>query len=159
VTDGLRSYLVRHGPAGPAAQDHLRPLTAAGRALVEEIAREAQSRGIHVAEIRHSGLLRARQTAEILADRLQVSRRIVETTGLQPEDDPEVARAELAMATEPLMLVGHLPHLARLAGLLVAGDAGAEPVTLVPATVVGLVRGARAWTIDLVLTPGGGRPG
>jgi phosphohistidine phosphatase len=74
-----------------------------------------------VAEIRHSGLVRARETAEILGRVLTPARGIRATTGLAPADDPDVAAAELGLVAAPLMLVGHLPHLARLTTALVGG--------------------------------------
>jgi phosphohistidine phosphatase len=146
--------LVRHGAAGPAATDRLRPLTPEGRAGVEATARRLEGRGVAVAEIRHSGLVRARETAEILAARLRPAGGLREVTGLAPEDDPEIARAELELAAASLLLVGHLPHLGRLAARLVRGDDGTAVVELSPGAAVGLVREDRRWTVDFVLAPG-----
>ena len=52
------------------------------------------------------------------------------------------------------MLVGHLPHLARLTAALV-GDAATEGIHFAPATAVALRRHADGWTLDLVVAPGG----
>jgi phosphohistidine phosphatase len=57
---------------------------------------------------------------------------ISEADGLAPNDNPSIWGARLAAATSDVMLVGHLPHLERLAGLLVNGDA-AQPVVGFPA--------------------------
>jgi phosphohistidine phosphatase len=105
---------------------------------------------VAVAEIRHSGLVRARETAEILGRRLGPSRGVHEATGLLPEDDPAVAAAELELAAEPLMLVGHLPHLARLSVAL-AGRVVLERIEFAPGTTVGLRRGPNGWQVELVL--------
>ena len=63
-------YLVRHGEAFPESQDPRRPLTPAGRANVERLARLAAAEAIRASAIFHSGILRARQTAEILGAQL-----------------------------------------------------------------------------------------
>ena len=132
----------------------MRPLTPAGRAEVEATARRLQVHGVHVAEIRHSGLARARETAEILGASLAPPQGVHATTGLGPEDDPAVAAAELELAATPLMLVGHLPHLARLTAALV-GAAATERIHFAPATAVALCRRGDGWTLDLVVAPGG----
>jgi phosphohistidine phosphatase len=150
-------YLVRHGTAAGGADDRARPLTPAGRADVEATARALRAHGAQVAEIRHSDLVRARETAEILARVLAPSRGVRATTGLAPEDDPDVARTELELATESLMLVGHLPHLARLAAALV-GAAAMEPVQFIAGTAVGFRRGPGGWELERVLPPLGGGP-
>jgi phosphohistidine phosphatase len=156
----VRGYLVRHGTAAPGPDDRVRPLTAAGRAEIEATAQALRDRGVEIAEIRHSGLARARETAEILGRNLAPARGVHETTGLLPDDDPAVAAAELELAAEPLMLVGHLPHLARLGAALVRGIA-LEPVQLqfAPGTAVGLRRAADGWRVELIVPerPGGAR--
>jgi phosphohistidine phosphatase len=109
---------------------------------------------VHVAEIRHSGLTRARETAEILAASLAPRGGVHAATGLAPEDDPAIVAAELELTDAPIMLVGHLPHLARLTAALV-GDAVTERISFAPATAVALLRHADGWTLDLVVAPGG----
>lgn len=151
----MRCVLVRHGTAAAGPNDRARPLTVTGRAEVLVTARALAAQGVAVAEIRHSGLARARETAEILGETLAPPYGVHAATGLGPEDDPDVAAAELDLATEPLMLVGHLPHLARLATALVGG-AGVERIAFAPATAVGLRRRADGWELDLVLPPPAG---
>jgi phosphohistidine phosphatase len=145
-------YVVRHGTAAGGPDDRARPLTPEGRAEVEATARALRAHGVQVAEVRHSGLVRARETAEILARALAPSHGVHATTGLAPEDDPEIARAELELATEPLMIVGHLPHVARLATALL-GAAATDPIQFTPGTAVGLRRGPGGWKLGRVLSP------
>jgi phosphohistidine phosphatase len=150
----VRCVLVRHGTAAPGSDDRARPLTPAGRAEVEGTARALKAHGVRVAEIRHSNLLRARETADILSASFAPPQGVHATAGLAPEDDPDVAAAELQLATAPVMLVGHLPHLARLTAALV-GDAATEHVRFAPATAVALRRHPEGWALDLVVTPKG----
>ena len=49
------------------------------------------------------------------------------------------------------MLVGHLPHLARLAATLVGG-ADVERITFAPATAVGLRRHTNRWEVELIVS-------
>ena len=119
----MRVYLVRHGDAVSAEVNPHRPLSSSGRAQVAELAELAQSRGVEVEELCHSGILRAQETAEILAAYLKPPRGLRPMTGLLPEDDPDLAKAAIEAAEQPIMLVGHLPYMSRLAELLVKGDA------------------------------------
>lgn len=112
----------------------------------------ALERSIQVSVICHSGILRARETAEILAERLSVAT-IAELAGLQPEDDPAVVKAELDAAHESILLVGHLPFMSRLAGLLFSGDAERPGIEFFPATMVCCVRSYAHWTMGWVIAP------
>ena len=146
-------FLVRHGEAKPEYEDPKRPLSDRGRRDVERMARALSEKRVPVAAIVHSGKLRARQTAEIMARILSPGRRVRTITGLAPEDDPALAKAELEAADAPVMLVGHLPHLGRLAALLVTGDAERNVVEFPSAAVVCLSRGERGWTVAWSLAP------
>ena len=148
----MTCYLVRHGTAAGGSDDRTRPLTPEGRAEVAATARALVARGAEVTQIRHSGLVRARETAEILGGVLTPAGGIRATTGLAPEDDPDVLAAELGLVAAPLMLVGHLPHLARLTAALVGG-AELERIHFAPGTAVGLRRGAGGWELELVVPP------
>jgi len=149
----MEIYLVRHGEAKPDYEDPSRPLSDQGRRQVEKIARAAAAKRIQVTEILHSDKLRARETAEILARVLSPRRGVREIQGLSPEDDPLQAKGELEATEEPLMLVGHLPHLGRLAALLVKNNPEDEVVDFPPAAVVCLSRLPAAWEIGWILTP------
>ena len=146
-------FLVRHGEAKPEYEDPQRPLSDRGRRDVERIARALSEKKIAGVEILHSGKLRAKQTAEIIARFLSPGRRARQITGLAPDDDPVLAEAELEAADGPVLLVGHLPHLGRLAALLVTGDAERSVVEFPPATVVCLSRVDGAWKVAWSLTP------
>ena len=149
----MEFYLVRHGEAVSQAFDGERPLTPRGRRDVERLGQAAAKRGIQPGQIFHSGLLRARQTAEILSESLGLVQGVRESVGLRPDDDPVIAKAELESSTVSLMLVGHLPHISRLASFLVAANADQELVQFAPATVLGLSYENYRWKILWKLTP------
>jgi phosphohistidine phosphatase len=146
-------YLVRHGEAVSETFDPRRPLTRVGREEVERVARLAVDRKIIVSAIFHSGILRAQQTAEIFADVLANPVKVQQTTGLLPQDDPAIAKAEMEVSEQPVMLVGHLPHMNRLAALLIHGDADRRAVEFSPATVVCCSRDGTDWKIAWTIGP------
>jgi len=144
-------YLVRHGEATSEAEDPRRPLTAEGRREVTRIAEHLGRLRLPVHRIVHSGKLRAQQTAEILAHYLTPSA-VEAVEGLAPLDDPAQAVGLIEAAPGPLMLVGHLPHLARLASKLLGIDR--EVVGPLPGgAVLCLTRGEAGWQIAWLLTP------
>ena len=146
-------YLVQHGEAKPETEDPLRPLTDCGREGVQRVARHAAPLKLPVSEIRHSGKLRARQTAEILAAALAPGRDVRQMDGLAPGDDPGKARAVVESAVEPLMLVGHLPHLSRLASMLLLGDPERHIIQFRNGGIICLVKGEGGWLLQWALTP------
>jgi phosphohistidine phosphatase len=145
-------FLVQHGEATSEAEDPERPLTDGGARDVRDVIRLATDAGVvSVERILHSGKRRAEQTAAAWGEALGVP---VETAGgLAPRDDPAIWASRVANATGDVMLVGHLPHLAKLAGLLVAGDADRPVVAFRPGGLVGLEHGAFGWSAVLVLPP------
>ena len=145
-------YLVRHGDALSATAHPDRPLSRAGRDAVEKIARSAKSNDVEIAAIYHSGIVRARETAEILGKYLVPLRGVEAHSGLLPEDDPAILKAELDSDESSVMLVGHLPYMNRLAGLLLTADPNRLVVAFSPATMV-CFSGARGrWEIAWKLT-------
>ena len=150
----MELYLVRHGSAGTAPRDELRRLTSEGRRDVERLARGLVRMKLVLAEIRHSGLLRAEETAEIVSAALRPARGVAECEGLEPEDDPATARQAAAALQESVMFVGHLPHLGRLASLLLVGNPSVGLVSFGTATAACLSRDpAGKWILKWVLTP------
>ena len=154
-------YLVQHGQALSAEQDPQRPLSEQGRAAATKMADHLAALDTHligppIAEVRHSGKLRAQQTAEIFARALCPHVGPTAHEGMSPKDDPRVIYEELATKREQdgtLLLVGHLPHLARLAGLLLTGDAKKTPVRFVNAAVLKIRPAHDGWAVEWYLTP------
>ena len=116
----MRLYLVQHGQAKTEEEDPERSLTVDGVDGVGRVARQAVDwLGVRVDRVVHSGKTRARQTAEIWGGLLDSE--VEQADALAPNDDSSTWVARLDAQAGDLMLVGHLPHLARLAGLLLTG--------------------------------------
>lgn len=147
-------YLVRHGEAERGSDDAARALTGDGRAEVETVARVVAATGVTVGRILQSGRRRASQTAQLWAEALTPSPSVTEAPGLDPMSDPRDVRSLLEAASgESWMIVGHLPHLGRLASLLVTGDPEGEIVGLPTGGIVALEWEDGAWRIRWLLTP------
>ena len=149
----VRCYLVRHGDALAAQVDAERPLSQRGRKEVAALGQLALNRNVQVAEICHSGIRRAGETAEILASYLKPSRGVRQIAGLLPEDDPALGKAEVEAVEQPILLVGHLPFMSRLAALLVKGDAALSVAEFSPATMLCCVKVGAKWQIDWQIAP------
>jgi len=149
----MRVYLVQHGLAKSADEDAQRPLSDQGR---EDVARTAGFLSLfekpHPAKIMHSGKLRAEQTAEMFSEAWG-GIAVEHTLDLAPNDDPSVWSAHLASMSDDVMLVGHLPHLQRLAGLLLCGDPGCEAVHFRNGGVVCLEKTETGWAMLWQINP------
>jgi phosphohistidine phosphatase len=149
----MKIYLVQHGEAEPKSVDPARPLTARGREEVERAAAFAARLGVAVHQIRHSGKMRAEQTAESLGRALDPPGGVVAVPGMDPRDDVRPVAEALEREEQPVMLVGHLPFLARLAGRLLVGDEERTPVEFRYAGIVCLSYEEGRWRVAWAATP------
>ena len=118
-------YLVRHGVAEERGEkwpdDTKRPLTADGMSRMKKAARGLERLGVAFDIILASPLVRARQTADILAAELETHPAIVNTDALAPGAGYAALVADLekhARRTR-IALVGHEPGIGELAARLI----------------------------------------
>ncbi|PMP98115.1 MAG: phosphohistidine phosphatase SixA [Thermodesulfobacterium geofontis] len=150
----MKLYLVQHGIPKPESEDPRKPLSEIGKTEVEKVSQALKKAGIKISKIFHSGKLRAKQTAEIIGDYLNPSEGIGEAEGLNPLDPPEIWAKKLSDFKDPLMLVGHLPHLQKLCSLLVIGDSEKPIVRFRQSGVIALERDEKGnWIISWTLYP------
>jgi phosphohistidine phosphatase len=118
----VRLYLVRHAHAAPGEPDELRALTPEGRRDARALGDLLASEGVQPDAILSSPLLRARETAEELAQATGVRAAADERLG------PGATTADVLDAVEgrgdTVLVVGHQPDCGRIAAEL--GD-GTEP--------------------------------
>ena len=147
-------YLAQHGDAKREEEDPLRPLSDKGINDVKKVASFISGLDIEVEEVFHSGKLRARQTAEILIQNLKATKGPSETDGLAPLDDPKIWAEKLKTQSNSIMLVGHLPHLGKLASLLISADTEKSLIAFKMGGVVCLKRDdTGAWSLQWMITP------
>lgn len=109
-------YLMRHGAAVDPSEtsvrsDAERTLTAEGRARIEKVARALEDVGVRPDLIVASPLVRAEQTAQLLARRFPKAKTRT-SSHLSPGSDPKDLLDEVAAAkAREVLCVGHAPHL------------------------------------------------
>jgi phosphohistidine phosphatase len=114
-------YVVQHGKNLPKTEDPEKGLSAEGKMETERIVAVAKGYQVTVSRILHSGKKRAVETAEIISTVLSPPMGRERCGGMNPLDDVH-AFADSLDLDKNMMLVGHLPFLERLIGLLVCGD-------------------------------------
>lgn len=118
----MKLYLVRHGNAIGGANDIARPLSSEGISEVKRVADFLKSNDCQVDVVYHSIRLRARQTAEILHDRLKVKKALMERCDLSPNDAIDEIADFIDQQKSDVMIVGHQPFMGSLVSLLVTGQ-------------------------------------
>lgn len=123
----MNLYIIRHAIAVEEGlpeyeSDSERPLTDKGRKRMRQIATGLRNLGVEFDLILSSPYLRARETAEILADVFKIRKKIVFSDNLLPMADPELLVIEINEnhLVDNLAVVGHEPHLSTLVSVLVA---------------------------------------
>jgi phosphohistidine phosphatase len=121
-------YLIRHAIAAERGEewpdDTRRPLTHEGAAKMRVIVSGLDALGVEIGLVLTSPLVRAVETAEIVATGLDSHPEIVEFPTLAPGHTPaKVAEALSNMHRPPkeVALVGHEPDLGALAAWLIGG--------------------------------------
>lgn len=146
-------YLVQHAEAKKEEIDPNRPLSEKGLKDITKTSLYLTQLNISLHKIFHSKKLRAKQTAEVLFRHLKPIRGITEIDGLSPLDEPEIWFNRLRDIPEDIMLVGHLPHLSKLASLLLCGDKEKNIIEFKMAGIVCLRKEADSWLLQWMLTP------
>jgi len=149
----MKLYLVRHGEAQSAEIDPSRGLTTKGIQDITKVAEFLANAHLTVNNIFHSGKTRAQQTASILADHITLRHGVFDSEGLSPNDDPSIWAVRLSGVSEDTMLVGHLPHLARLAARLLCDDFKSPVITFHSASILCIVRSQEGWNVEWMIIP------
>lgn len=126
-------YFFRHGIAAakddPAFPDDVsRPLTSEGVKKTREAADGLKKLGIPIEALLTSPWVRAMETAEILADTLDVRDRLEEMDELAGDRTADEAIAALGRRRhrESIMIVGHQPLLGEIAAKLLTHSTGMQ---------------------------------
>ena len=129
MSDAVSLFLVRHAIAADRGDqwpdDAARPLTRKGEARMRQNVAGLRALGVTVDLILTSPLVRAVDTAKILAAGLKPTPRLVQVPALAPGGSP-AAMAEVLVLKDPVgavALVGHEPDLGRFAAWLIGARA------------------------------------
>lgn len=157
-------YIIRHAIAVDRGtpeyeNDSQRPLTDKGKKKMLQIAKGLHTLGVDFDLILSSPYVRARETAEILADVFKTKADVAFSENLIPMGDPDLLISEIIekYSVNSIALVGHEPHLSSLISLLVSDNASLD-MTLKKGGVCRLsaddLHHTRKTTLEWLLTPG-----
>jgi len=157
-------YIIRHAIAVDRGtpeyeDDSQRPLTDKGKKKMRQIAQGLHTLGVDFDLILSSPYVRAKETAEILADVFKIKTDVAFSENLIPMGDPDLLIAEMneKYTANSIALIGHEPFLTTLIGLLVSDNAGID-MTLKKGGVCRLsadnLRHTRKTTLEWLITPG-----
>ncbi|MBX3186416.1 MAG: phosphohistidine phosphatase SixA [Labilithrix sp.] len=135
----MKLYVMRHGPAeddSPTGRDADRALTASGRDRVRSVAKALEKEGEAPAVVISSPLVRALQTAEIVAAQTGIAEPVEIRREIAPGGDVLSLLVELVGAgRKRVMIVGHEPDLSMLVARLIGRT---PPEGMLKAMVVGV---------------------
>lgn len=117
----MKLYLIRHADAvsaGPGLPDSSRYLSADGRQVARRVGRILREEGVSFDLVLTSPLVRAVQTAELMAEAVDYLGEIRAHGGLVPGCEPQVIAADAARRGGDLALFGHEPSISALAAYL-----------------------------------------
>ncbi len=162
----MELYFLRHGiavdPADPRylARDADRPLTKEGREKLLATGRALRALDLSFDLILSSPSVRARDTAEIIADALGLKRALKLSNAVAPNGRlrdviDEIRRLRPAPAS--VLLVGHEPNFSEWVSTLAAGEPGAGVTIkkggLCKLDVPGTLKPGRCATLEWLLPP------
>jgi phosphohistidine phosphatase len=160
----MNLYIIRHAIAVDEGapeyeEDSLRPLTEKGKKKMRQIAKGLYALGVRFDLILSSPYVRAKETAEILAEVFKMKKKIELSENLVPMGDPDLLIAEVneKYSADSIAFVGHEPELTHLVGLLISENPGLD-MTLKKGGVCSLsaddLHHSRNATLEWLLTPG-----
>ncbi len=124
-------FIVRHAYAGHHGDarypdDSLRPLTPAGTKQFHKFVKKLVKRGFDPQVVATSPLVRCRQTAQVICERVEPAPELVELEALEPGSDLDsLIGWSNARAEQSLVWVGHAPDVDQLVASLLQMPPGA----------------------------------
>ena len=160
----MNLYILRHGLAvdhGTKGYEHDadRPLTSKGERKLGLVADALQELELEFDLILSSPFVRARETAEIIAEELGLRKKLEFTKELEPGGNVKDLIMQIKSRKahpEEVMLVGHEPYLSSLISLLISGNTN-TPILMKKGGLCKLstdsLAHGRCATLEWLLTP------
>lgn len=150
----MKLYLVQHAKAASKDVNPERPLTEEGRQDINKVATFIRPLNLAVDYLWNSGKTRAMQTAEVLAEVMTVKNKVVARDGLAPNDDVKAIKDQIISVNSDIMIVSHMPFVAKLASLLLTGSESSGTVAFRQGGIVCLdYSNENQWQINWMITP------
>lgn len=152
----MELYLVQHSESKSKEEDPERGLSDLGFSNIRKMAEFARKLDICVDTIFHSDKLRAKQTANELADAVHYMTGLKQRDGIAPMDEIIPMKDEINKSDKNIMIVGHLPYLDKLSSALLCGDQNKNILGFQCGCIVKIGKSERAegWDLQWMITPG-----
>jgi len=147
-------YLIQHALSKSKEEDPERGITDIGKAETEKMAQHFKSLNPEIHVIWQSGKKRAKETADLFAHVLGIDNRILEHTGLSPNDPLDPVISALEKMHKDVVIVGHLPFLAHLLSQLTTGTDTCKIINFKNSGIICLEKNSEKWGINWITTPG-----
>jgi phosphohistidine phosphatase len=148
----MRLYIVRHGDYCTVDKDPQKRLSQKGVDDSKRIAKFLSKQRILPVAIWHSDKTRSFQTAEIISKAIGVNN-LTARKDLGPAEPVNKFPQEILKENGDLMIVGHIPFIQRLAGLLLANSANVDIIRFHKSSVACLEYD-KYWKILWIANPG-----
>ena len=149
-----RIYLIQHAKKVDSSVNEKTPLSEEDVIDAEKTFKKLRD-VIRVDAVFHSKQLRAKQTAAILSESIKRTPIVHEVEYLEPGSDIYSVYNLIKIADKDVAFVGHLPHLNRLASVMLGNSTEDISIKFKNAGVVCLVRkeNSSSWALEWNMTP------
>jgi phosphohistidine phosphatase len=147
----MKLYIVRHGDYLTVDKDPKKGLSQKGIEESKKIAKFLANQRVLPIAIWHSGKDRAAKTAEIISKSIGANK-LVARKDLGPAEPVKKLPQEILKSEGDLMIVGHIPFIQKLSGLLLANSINIDIIKFCNAGVVCLEHD-KYWKILWIATP------
>lgn len=150
----MKLYILRHGESLESTINPNRPLSVQGRNTIENLSKFLSASNLSVSCILHSGVLRAKETAEIVAKHIHCNALPKAYPGIKSLDDPYEIILNIETLLSDTLIVSHLPFVDRLLTTLLMLSESRAMIPFEPGTLVCLERASeKIWNICFILPP------
>lgn len=150
----MKIYLVQHGDCALIGGNSEQTLNETGKQDIKHLANFLSKKKLQVTHIYHSEKVRARETAEILLSGITSLNSIELLPGINPMDSVIPIVKQINGWKEDVVIVGHLPFMAKCVAKLITDDENNSVVIFERGTIVCLEKiGDIDWAINWMLRP------
>lgn len=146
-----RLYIMRHAEALSAQENPERPLSELGVEHAKKMAAWLKAVNIPIQTILHSSVLRAEQTAAIVAEKLNITPRAFEP--LHTDASLVALASSIGELESNTLLVGHLPNLDYLSNLLITYDEHCTTLSFLPCAIAAYALTENSCTMEWFVYP------
>lgn len=134
----MHIIFVRHGEALNAYDDNERVLSEVGIQQVAQVAEFLSQGSVRVGQAFYSGKQRAKQTADIILNKIAPEMKANILEDLKPSSPPAILINQLGSWQTDTLLVGHLPHIQEFVEALVSQQDSKimQAIRYVPGTTI-----------------------